>query len=164
MSMRQACRIAAFAGVAVSACNALWGVDDLSYDAGAVVGGATSSGGAQAGGGHVGAGGSIGGGGQGGAPCLTCSDFVSACATASCPDASQVCTGASTSAWQALAECVCTNCLSQCGEICGAGGAGGAGGGGGGSTDGGTPAECQNCLVTAVTGPCSAEYASCTSN
>ena len=161
MSMRQACRIAAFAGVAVSACNALWGVDDLSYDAGAVVGGATSSGGAQAGGGHGGAGGSIGGGGQGGAPCLTCSDFITACTSASCPDGSQVCTGASASAWQTLAECLCTSCLADCAETCGAGGAGGAGGS---AADGGTTTACQKCLITAATGPCSAEYASCTSN
>jgi hypothetical protein len=114
----------------------------------------TNSTGNTGGSGNVGNTGGSGGvgntGGGGGASCINCADWITSCASA-CADPATICAGAATDAYNALAECACGECLTDCPEdVC----PGGTGAGGGDA--------CGTCQTAAVTGAaCSTELGAC---
>ncbi|MSP26635.1 MAG: hypothetical protein EXR75_16100 [Myxococcales bacterium] len=115
-------------------------VDDLGS------GGSGGSGGAYA---TVGVGGSgQGGAGQGGgaAACVTCGDWVTACASDAGCDTLVVCQGTSEDLAAALGDCICTECAdaAECGPTC----------------DDPTDA-CGTCQGAAATAACKADFDAC---
>lgn len=144
--------VGAVALIAAAACT----TTDDDGDGGGGTGGTstgTTAGGGGTGagttGGSTGTGGSVGGSG-GSAACISCTEWITACADG-CPEPDTICEGDSMTAYDNLAACICGECTDDCEMTC--------------EGTGEDTGDCQTCLGDAMVGvACSADLGECTNN